>query len=203
MKKIFMILLCVLMIVAVPTVAFAEETVPETEETTTITEEETPEIEEKPTITEMVVDYVTSHAEEISVIGTLVVGIFYEIRKHKKLNGSIGTLNNNSITIAKEAENKMSVASKKLEEYAEKMTEVLSKYEKSEEEKKALEGMLNKVTTLLETSKIAMVELGNEFAELLLLANIPNAKKESVYASHKEAMQKLEKVEGVINNDRA
>jgi hypothetical protein len=100
MKKIFMILLCVLMMVAVPTVAFAEETVPETEEVTTIIEEEDPEIEEKPTITEMLVDYVTSHVEEISVIGTLVVGMFYEITKHKKLNGSIGTLNNNAIAVA-------------------------------------------------------------------------------------------------------
>lgn len=191
MKKIFMILLCVLMIVAVPTVAFAEDTV--TEETTT---------EVEMTITERVVEYVKENAEGIlAVIASIGSAILVKFISGK-LSTSVSTLNNNSITIAKEAEDKLGVASKKLEEYAEKMTEVLLKYEKSEDEKKALEGMLNKVTTLLETSKIAVVELGNEFAELILLANIPNAKKESFYASHKEAMQKLEKAEGVISNDK-
>jgi hypothetical protein len=191
MKKIFMILLCVLMIVAVPTVAFAEDTV--TEETTT---------EVEMTITERVVEYVKENAEGIlTVIASIGSAILVKLISGK-LSTYVSTLNNNSITIAKEAEDKLGVASKKLEEYAEKMTEVLLKYEKSEDEKKALEGMLNKVTTLLETSKIAVVELGNEFAELILLANIPNAKKESFYASHKEAMQKLEKAEGVISNDK-
>lgn len=190
MKKLLMILLCVLMIAAVPTVAFAEETV--TEETTT---------EVEMTITERVVEYVKENAEGIlAVLASIGSAILVKLIS-VKLSTSVSTLNNNSITIAKEAEDKLGVASKKLEEYAEKMTEVLFKYEKSENEKKALEGMLNKVTTLLETSKIAVVELGNEFAELLLLSNIPNAKKESFYASHKEAMQKLEKAEGVINND--
>lgn len=188
MKKLFMILLCVLMMTAVTsTVALAAEDTPETEESLTITEE--------------VVNYVIGHAEQILTMVAAIASAVIVKLISGKLSSSVGTLNNNAITIAKDAGDKLSTASKKLEEYAEKMTEVLSKYEKSEDEKKALEGMLGKVTTLLETSKIALVELGNEFAELLLFANIPNAKKEAFYLAHKEAMHKLEEAEGVINND--
>lgn len=198
MKKIFMILLCAIMIVAVPTVAFAEEAAPETEETTTVVE-----VEEKPTITEMIVDYVKENAEPIlAMVASFASAIMVKFISGK-LSNSVSTLNNNSITIAKDAGDKLSGASKDLKVYLEKAAEVLSKLEKSEEEKTAIEDMLCKTTALIETSKIALVELGNEFAELLLLANIPNAKKESFYSSHKEAMRKLEEAEGVINNDRA
>jgi uncharacterized protein (DUF2164 family) len=188
------------MIVAVPTVAFAEEA-PETEETTTITEEETLEIEEKPTITEMIVDYVKENAEPIlAMVASIVSAIMVKFISGK-LSNSVSTLNNNAIEIAKNSDDSLKNTTKENKEFIAKMTEVLSKLEKSEEEKKVLEEMLCKTATLLETSKIALVELGNEFAELLLLANIPNAKKESFYSSHKEAMRKLEETEGVINSD--
>jgi hypothetical protein len=202
MKKIFAILLCALMIVAVPTVAFAEEA-PETEETTTVVE-----VEEKPTITEMLVDYVTSHVEEISVIGTLVVGMFYEITKHKKLNGSIGTLNNNAIAVAENSASAIKSAlsgvedvAKVVNDYKAEFEGVLKEIRKSAEEKKSLEDTLTHVETFLKTAKLATIELSNEVAELLVLANIPNSKKEELYARHKKAVEDIETAEGVINND--
>ena len=205
MKKIFMILLCAIMIVAVPTVAFAEEAAPETEETTTVAV-----VEEKPTITEMIVDYVKDNCEEISVIGALVVGMFYEITKHKKLNGSIGTLNNNAIAVAensataiKNALSGIDGVANVVNEYKAEFEAVLKEIRKSAEEKKSLEDTLTHVETFLKTAKLATLELSNEVAELLVLANIPNAKKEELYARHKQAVSDIEKAEGVINNDRA
>lgn len=195
MKKLFMILLCVLMIAAVPTVAFAEEAVPEE----TVSDK---------TITETVVDYVQEHVEEISVIGTLIVGMFYEIRKHKKLNGSIGTLNNNAIAVAensataiKNALSGVEDVAKVVNAYREEFEAVLKEIRKSAEEKKSLEDTLSHVETFLKTAKLATLELSNEVAELLVLANIPNSKKEELYARHKQAVGEIEAAEGVINND--
>lgn len=187
MKKIFMILLCVLMIAAVPTVALAAEDTPETEESLTITEQ--------------VVNYVTDHAEQIlTMVAAFASAVFVKLISGK-LSNSVSTLNNNSITIAKEAGEKLSEAAKELKEYKEKMSELLEAFTKISEEKLTLEEMLTKVTTFIETSKLATVELSTELSELLLLANIPNAKKEELYARHKDAMHKLEEAEGVINND--
>lgn len=188
MKKIFMIMLCVLLLFAVPTVVFAESG-------------EATESEENPTITEQVANYVTDNAEEIltmvaafasAVIVKLIIG---------KLSSSVSTLNNNAINIAKEAGEKLEAASKKFEDYEGKMLEFMAKLERSEAEKKLLETNLNSVETFLETAKLAVVNLADELAELLLLANIPNAKKESIYSMHQEAMKKLKEIEGVINND--
>lgn len=194
MKKIFILMLCVLLIAAVPTVAFATdgegETVPDK------------------TITEIVVDYVTDNVEEVSVIGTLIVGMFYELRKHKKLNGSIGTLNNNAIAVAensataiKNALSGVEDVAKVVNEYRAEFETVLNEIRKSAEEKKSLEDTLSHVETFLKTAKLATLELSNEVAELLVLANIPNAKKEELYARHKQAVHTIEEAEGVINND--
>ena len=194
MKKIFVVLLCVLMIAAVPTVAFAEESSTET-------------VPDK-TVTETVVDYVKEHIEEISVIGTLIAGMFYEIRKHRKLNGSIGTLNNNAIAVAENSAAAIKTALENVEDIARIINEykgefetLISEIRKSAEEKKSLEDTLNHVETFLKTAKLATLELSNEVAELLVLANIPNSKKEELYARHKQAVNELNSAEGVISSD--
>lgn len=186
MKKLFMILLCVLMMVAVTsTVAFAEGETPE----------------ESLTITEQVVNYVKDHVEEgLTMLAAIASAVIVKLITGK-LSTSVSTLNNNSITIAKEAGDKLSEAARELKEYKVAMAELLAEFRKTEEDKLTLEAMLTKVTTFLETSKLATVELSTELSELLLLANIPNAKKEELYARHKDAMHKLEEAEGVINND--
>lgn len=192
MKKIFLIMLCVLMIAAVPTVVFAEdaESVPDK------------------TITEMVADYAKDHFEEITVIGTIIVSIFYERISKKKQNGLMGTLNNNAITIAENSTlsnramlDKAEAIGEILNKYDEKIEGVLAEFRKTAEENKKLEDMLMNAETFINDAKVAMLEVSNEFAELLLFANIPVAKKDEFFARHKKAVRPLEEAEGVINSD--
>ena len=184
MKKLFMILLCVLMLVAVPTVALAEETV--TEGTTEV----------EMTITEKVVEYVKANAEGIlAVIASIGSAILVKLIT-TKLSNSVTTLNDNAIEIAKSSDESLKTTTKENEAFTAKIQELLDKYEKSEEDKKLYEEALVQAETFINGAKIAMLEVSNEFAELLVLANIPNSKKEELYARHKQAVRSIEEVEG-------
>lgn len=114
MKRFFVLMVCVLLMCAMPVVAYADEALVDETEQTTTEGENIPTVDEnategensgetvpEETMTDMIVEYVQSHLEEISVIVTLLITIFFEIRKHGKLNGTIGTLNNNAVTVAK------------------------------------------------------------------------------------------------------
>jgi hypothetical protein len=219
MKKLFAFILCAMLVVALPVVTFAESVSVDTDaelpiegenaaESEISGEETIPEADEEETMTDTIVDYVTSHIEEISVIGTLLLTVFYEIRKHKKLNGSIGTLNNNAVSIAERSASSIQVALSGVEgvantvnEYREEFAAVLEEIRKSANEKKSLEETLNHVETFLKTAKLATIELSNEVAELLVLANIPNSKKEELYARHTKAVHELEAAEEVMSDD--
>ena len=199
MKKIFIIMLCAMLMLALPVVAFANEgeTAPSEEIVT-----------EEISITETITEYVKSHIEELSVIGTLLITIFYEIHKHGKLNGSIGTLNNNAIAIAENGSTAVKAAltevadiAKVVEGYKEEFSALLAEMRHSLEEKQSLETTLAHVETFLKTAKLATLELSNEVAELLVLANIPNSKKDELYARHTKAVHELEAVEEVMSND--
>lgn len=209
MKRIIALMLCLVALLCVtPVVAFAEGEVATEGE---ITEPVTPEAEavetEKP-ITEVIVAYLQEHIEEISVIVTLLGTIFYEVRKHKTLNGSIGTLNNNAIAIAENSSTTTRVALEKIADIAEEVRTyrddfkaLLDEVRGNSNDKKTLEQTLTEVESFLKTAKLATLELSNEVAELLVLANIPNSKKDELYARHTKAVHELEAVEGVINND--
>lgn len=218
MKKIFAFILAAMLIFAMPIVASASsESATDTEQNEAVTDilpsvdENATESEisspEKP-MTEVILEYFQEHLEEFSVIGTLIMGIIYEIRKHKKLNGSIGTLNNNAIAVA---ENSSAVIKEVLTEaqdiakvvvgYKDEMTSLLAEIRKNAEERRRLEDTLNSVEAFLKTAKEATLELSNEVAELLVLANIPNSKKEELYARHKKAVDGLKAAEEVISND--
>ena len=202
MKKIFAVILCALLIVALPTVAYAQEIPEEVEQTTT---EETV---TEPTMTDIITGWIQENFEEISVIGTLLSVIFYEVRKHRSLNGSIGTLNNNAIKVA---ENSAATIQNMLTEakdianvvttYKDEFAALLAEVRKSAEEKKGLEDTLNHVEAFLKTAKLATLELSNEVAELLVLANIPNSKKEELYSRHTQAVSAIEAMEEAIGND--
>lgn len=201
MKKIFVIMLCAMLIFALPVFAYASEGDP-----ATVTEEIA--TEEEASVTETIVEYVKSHIEEVSVIATLLITIVYEIRKHGKLNGSIGTLNNNAITIAENGATAVKAALTEVADiaevvkgYKEEFTSLLSEMRHSLEEKQNLETTLAHVETFLKTAKLATLELSNEVAELLVLANIPNSKKDELYARHTKAVHELEAVEEVMSND--
>jgi hypothetical protein len=229
MKKILaFIILCACLIGAVSVIASAEDTPADAVENGSVTEqlpteeenvtedgdvppESAPEIEKteanKP-LTEIIVEWVKTNLEEISVVVTLLGTIFYEVRKHGKLNGSIGTLNNNAVAIAKDSSTAISSALTKVEDiakvvegYKNDISALLDEIRNSEEEKKALKIALDKVETYISTAKMANIEFANELAELLCLANIPNSKKDELYARHMDGVHKLEEAEGVTNND--
>lgn len=196
MRKILFVILCLVLICAVPVCAYAAD---ETTEATT-------ESEDKP-ITDVIVDYVKAHLEEITVICSLVGAGIYGARSRKKMNGSIGTLNNNAINIAsnstaivEKALAKVDDIAKVVDAYADKMSALMDEIRNNEEEKKALKNALVKVESYLSTAKLATIEMSNEVAELLCLANIPISKKEELYARHVSAVHELEAAEGVIDN---
>ncbi|MEE0970498.1 MAG: hypothetical protein U0M06_14105 [Clostridia bacterium] len=206
MKKIFVILLCAMILCTMPIVAFAEgESV---NEEITVTEGEVVDAEPSETVTEMIVDWLQDNSIDISIVATILLSIFYERIKHRKLSGSIGTLNNNAITVAENSASAIQAALTKVEalsdvvkNYEQKMVVLIEEIQNSEEEKKALKDALVKVESYLNTAKLANIEFANELAELLCLSNIPNAKKDELYKTHIEGIRKLEAAEEVIAND--
>lgn len=191
MKRFLVLMLCIMLLMVTPVVAYAAE--------------DGAEVEVEQTMTEEIVDYVKSHVEELSVIVTLILGIFYEVKKHGKLTGSIGTLNNNAITVAQNSAETIKTALAGVEgiaevvnKYKDEITDLLGEIRKSAEEKKALEDTLSHVEGLLKTSKLATIELANEVAELLVLANIPVSKKEELYARHRAAVNAITVAESEV-----
>lgn len=186
MKRLLVFVLCAVLLIGATTLVASAET---TEETT-----------EQP-VTETIIEYVQSHIEEISVIGTLLLTIFYELRKHGKLNSSIGTLNNNAVAIAENSSAAIQSTLNSIIEYKGEMETLLADIRKNADEKQSLEETLVEVGTFLKSAKLTTLELANEVAELLVLANIPNSKKDELYARHIEAVKAIKAMEEVMSND--
>lgn len=214
MKKILAFVIVAVMLMAFGITASAEEIPTDTVTDEIVADNSTPETESgteaeiSPSVTEKIVAYFQGNLEEISVIGTLIIGMFYEIRKHGKLTGSIGTLNNNAITIAnnsseaiKKALEEVTDVAKVVDSYKGEIASLLAEIRTSAEEKKNLEETLTNVQTFLKTAKSATIELSNEVADLLVLANIPNSVKDELYARHAKAVHELEAAEEVMSND--
>jgi hypothetical protein len=209
MKKILAFIVCtVLLICAFPLTAFAEgdpvdsieNSVEEVD--TSPTEEESASEEEisgektMPNITtEDIVAYIKAHFEEISVVLTLIGTLFYNIRKHKLLNKSISATNLNAITVAENSELTMKETLAMIEGYKTEFTNLLNEYRASEEEKQKLVQTLNEAMTYIKTARIANEEFANELAELLVLANIPNSKKDELYSRHIAKIAALHAIE--------
>lgn len=206
MRKIFAFIVCAFMLICLlPIVTFADEAVEGVSQETTVVEEESVQ-----TTADLVVGYLKENLEEISVIVTMILTVFYQVRKHRVLNKSIGTLNNNAVTISENSNNsiqqaltEMGVASSAVTEYKTSIDALLAEFRVNVEEKHKLEQALADVHTFLKSAKLANVELANEVAELLVLANIPNSKKEELYSRHLAAVGAIsdaEKTE-VITDD--
>lgn len=185
-----------------------EETLPVPDETLPVPEE--PEVEL--TGPEKIVEYIKTYFEEISVIISLIVMTFYQIRKHKVLNKSIATLNNNSVTIADNSNTAMQDAlakvggmSSTVDGYKVAMEAMLAEVRKNAEEKQRLENKLEEIDKHLALSKAANVEFANELAELLVLANIPNSKRDELYKRHLAAVDAIAEKENAtvteVNTD--
>lgn len=192
MRKFILLICAILLVCATPIAAYAAE------DTTEVVVTEEPE----KTMTEVVVDYVKEHLEEISVIGTLILTVFYEVRQRGKLNGTIGILNNNAAAVARESAGTIKQAldgiagvAETVNQYRGEFETLLAEARKNAEEKKTLEETLTHVEGFLKTAKLATLELSNEVAELLVLANIPPSKKEELYSRHMTAVRQIEEAE--------
>lgn len=200
MKKLLFIMLCVILVCAMPLAASA------------ISIEETAAWLEAEITTEAIIEYVQGHLEEVSVIITLLLTVFYQVRKHASLNKSIGTLNNNSVAVAENSANAINEAltgvqsvSDVVSGYKDEMARMLDEVRANEEEKQRLATLLESTEKYLETAKAANLELSNEVAELLVLANIPNSKKEELYSRHRAAVDAIvaaEKSEVTVNDEQ-
>ena len=217
MKKIFALFLCAMLICATPIVAFAESENNATEVTENTSAEvivtESENSASETTVPDKIVGFIKENYEGstfLSLAVTIVVYTYYAVKKHKSLNGSIGVLNNNAIKVAsdsaqavKDALAEAGAIAEVVKGYKEEFNALLSEIRKNAEEKESLEATLISVQKTLETSKLASKELADEIAELLVLANIPNAKKEELYKRHRAAVDAItaaEKTE-VINHD--
>lgn len=143
-------------------------------------------------------DWILAHLEEISVVVTLIMSCFYNMRKHKLLNRSMGTLNNNAITVAKsstgfmeDALGQMRDASGAVVQYDSSIKELLEVFKTTAEDKARLERELVEIKNYLKIESESNREFANELAELLALANIPNYKKEELGARHVAAVDAI------------
>lgn len=194
MKKLLVLILCILLL-AIPISASAEEV---TEDITT----ETPEVESstdiKETISGAFVKWIEPNMEEIGVVVTLIGYGIVLARKLKANNKTIGTLNNNTITISKEnatlmlkAMDSIDRASLAVVGYEDRMSALLEAFKTTAEDKARLEQKLNEVENYLKIAAESNLEFSNELAELLGLANIPNYVKEEIGARHVAAKNKI------------
>lgn len=204
MKKFLILMLCIILMCAMPVLAYAEGETETTEATTEAATEATIEVSPAPETdtdiptTEEIVAWVKAHLEEISVVITLIVTTIAAIGRNKSLNKSVTTLNNNAVTVATDSKTAVDNASTNMglmvammNENKEEISKLLTELKKSADEKKTLEEKLDEVTVYLKTAKLANVEFANELAELLVLANIPNTKKEEFYSRHRAAVNSI------------
>ena len=222
MKKILAFILCAMLIFALPVVAFAEGEPADgivqeevTEDNSTTTEENATEGEIEPSevqLSETIKEWILSHIEEILVVIFGAVSAILSKNFYSKSSMSMGTLNNNAVTIAKNSSTAIDEARLSIENvaatvlgYDSKITELLSAFHVTAEEKQKLEEELLEIKKCLETAKLANVEFANELAELLCLANIPNSKKDELYSRHRAAVDKIVETENteVKENDGA
>lgn len=209
MKKILAFILCAMLIFALPVVAFAEGTSADgivqgglVEENSTITNENVTEGENSASeiliISDKIVSWILAHIEEIAVVVfNAIFAIFFK-RSYAKTNLTLGTVNNNAVTMAKDSTNiidkalvSINGAAAKVTGYEDAIKELLTEFRSNAEEKLKLEGELTNIKQYLESAKLANVELANEVAELLCLANIPVSKKDELYSRHRAAVGKI------------
>ena len=212
MKRFLVIMLCVVLVFALPIATFAEEDASSVEAETPNTETSEPEKSEAQVeaelTTDIIVGYIQEHLEEISVIITMILTVFYQVKKHASLNKSIGTLNNNAVEVAErsntaigEALTGVTLVSSAVDHYKDEIANLLAEVRANEEEKQKLASTIASVEKYMATTKAANIELANEIAELLVLANIPNSKKEELYSRHRAAVDAITAFENSEVND--
>ena len=212
MKRfIAVIMLCVVLTLALPIFVFAEsgESSAETSApgaAATMPNESTPSFEFS---TDALLAWLKNNAEEISVILGLIIMSLWQFIKNKALNKSITTLNNNAVSVAENSNTAIgdalagvNLAAAVVDGFKTEIYNLLLEVRANEEEKQKLAATLASLERYFATARGANLELANEVAELLVLANIPNSKKEELYARHRAAVAAIVAAENPeVNED--
>lgn len=183
MKRITVVIFCVLLVCALPLTVCAAGA--ETEEVGML-------------ISEKFEEWVVPHLEEISVIVTLLFSCVFQFRKNRLLTKSMGTMNNNTVAVAEQSADMMEQARAGLENaalavrgYEEKMETLLDAYRTTAEDRERLAAEIREMREYSEKAAEANIEFSNELAELLSLANIPDYKKEEIGERHLAAVRAI------------
>ena len=188
MKKIFLCFLCLIILSTIPCSVFAEDIQTGNESTAIETGAEsaisastehftsTEQNEEgaDKLLSVKFKEWVVPHLEEISVIITLIGTLFYQIRKNKALGKTLGTMNNNAVSIAQNSSDMMSQALLNMQNasgavtaYDARIAAMLEAYRLMAEDRARLEQEILEMKTYLKTAAESNLEFSNELAELL------------------------------------
>lgn len=201
---VLIVLLCIAVVIGIAKfAASATDEIPTSVVTEAVEVESTPTEEEAantPIITtDEIVKWILSHLEEILVMIVSAVLAIYQKRSNSSTKKSIATCNNNAVSIAENSNGFVATALTELaamtalvQESKGEIKELLAEIRLNDEEKKLLRAELANNQRYLKTAYLANIELSNEVAELLILANIPNSKKEELYARHRAAVAAIE-----------
>ena len=190
MKKILIAIVCLALMCCFSMSAFAETVEPPIAPEETLTNEVNWD-EVKGEVSAFILNWVKPHIEEISVIITLVFYVIASAKDRKNLNKNMGVMNNNTIAIANNSNEKMTEAlalmqtsSDSVVSYDERIKILLESYNNTLEDNKRFREEYVEMKKYLKASTEANIEFANELAELLALANIPNYKKEEIGKRH-------------------
>lgn len=139
--------------------------------------------------------YIDENAEEITVIFSIILYALYFAKYIKKVINAIITTNNNTVAVSKNSEESMAGMSSVVTQYKDEMATMLDEIRRNNDERAQLETSLAEVSKYLKSTRLANIELANEVAELLVLANIPNSKKDELYAKHRAAVNAIAEAE--------
>ena len=220
MKKFLVLILCAFLVCAFAVVASAEDGSVSSEELNdTVTEnlptEDTNASQGENSASEnvvalysdMIIEWAKNNVDKIALVVVAIVTAVIERITVTKAKKAIGISNNNAVAVSENstlaignALTAVTDAASVVNGYKEEMAKLLAEVRANEEEKKELKQALLDASAFMKTAKLANVELASEVAELLVLANIPNSKKEELYSRHLAAVGAIAEAEKIEVN---
>lgn len=220
MKKILVLILCAFLVCAFAVVVSAEDGSVSSEELNGVGTENlptedanTPESENSGSenvvtlYSDMVIEWAKNNVDKIALVVVAIATAVIERITVTKAKKAIGISNNNAVAVSENstlaignALTAVTDAASVVNGYKEEMAKLLAEVRANAEEKMKLEQALSDASAFLKTAKLANVELANEVAELLVLANIPNSKKEELYSRHLAAVGAIAEAEKIEVN---
>ena len=220
MKKFLVLILCAFLVCAFAVVASAEDGSVSSEELNDTVTENLPTEDTNASqgensgsesivtlYSDMLIEWAKSNVDKIALVVVAIATAVIERITVTKAKKAIGISNNNAVAVSENstlaignALTAVTDAASVVNGYKEEMAKLLAEVRANAEEKMKLEQALSDASAFIKTAKLANVELANEVAELLVLANIPNSKKEELYSRHLAAVGAIAEAEKIEVN---